>query len=372
MGWVTDWIRAHRRGAAVAIVAGVLLGSLGAWVSSVMAGLGSIRSEQFAPDEARDALASVPTQVTTIPVTPDETVVAPDPEIVDRLDPGIIAAQQRYLAAQESPAVSPLLPDEMFTSVLLIGADASGALADSIILILLPSDGSVPLLASIPRDLYVENPCKRFDTKINANLGGCKGVASGPEQLSIAVEKFTGVRVDHFARINFGGFANVVDWMGGVTICVKAPTRDVHSGLDIPAGCTQADGATALAWARSRHTEQLVGGTWTPIAASDFTRQRHQQDMLFQLGKKLASYSSVASLGTALQNLSSAVRIDDGWSIVDIASLAYRYRSLDPDQIIRLSIPTADYRTRYGEQVLLPTAKFNTVLADAYPPAAVG
>ena len=66
------------------------------------------------------------------------------------------------------------------------------------------------------------------------------------------------------------------------------------------------------------------------------------------------------------------VRLDSGFSASQAASLAFRYRSLGREDIIRLSQPVADYRTRAGAQVLVPTKTFNEVLAARYPAAAVG
>lgn len=352
----------RRRVLAAVTVAGLFAGVIAAWATSAVAGFQQIASDEFTPAEVRKELdrqlgPGVP-EVTAPPVTEDRI----DPVIVN-----ILRAAQEW---EESPVRSPLLPDAMFTSVLLIGADASGALADVIILVLLPEDGLVPIMASLPRDLWLPSPCTGRYQRINANLGGCKGVASGPELLAIAVEDFTGVHVDHYARVNFAGFQTVIDRMGGVTVCVDAPTRDIDAGLEIPAGCINADGPTALAWVRSRNAEKLVGeDEWVPVPSSDFTRQRHQQDVLLQLGRKLASYGSIASLGTALSNLSSAVRLDDGWSLIDIASLGFQYRSLDKDDVILLKLPTSDYITGHGAWVQVPDEKFNDILAEVYPPA---
>lgn len=342
-------------------VLGILAGGLAAWAGSAVAGFNRLATEEFSPGVARQVL-----ETAVEPGVPEQVVTEPTSDYVD---PAIVNTLRAYEELKASPARSPKLPDEMFTSILLIGADASGYLADVVILILIPEDGASPMMVSLPRDLWLPNPCTERYGRLNAALGGCKGTASGPELLSLAVEDFTGVTIDHFARVNFDGFQSIVDRMGGVSVCVDAPTRDVDAGLELEAGCIVADGATTLAWVRSRKAEQLVGETWTPIASSDFTRQRHQQDVLFQLARKLRTYKSVASLGKALSNLSSAVRLDNAWSIIDVATLGFRYRNLTEDDIVRLSVPTSDFITSGGAYVLLPTEKFNAVLAGVYPPA---
>ena len=265
-------------------------------------------------------------------------------------------------------AHSPALPDAMFNAVMLIGADASGYLADSIILALFPEGGSPPALVSIPRDLYLYNFCSEDYRRVNANLGGCTGYANGPELLSLAVEEFTGVEVDHYVRVNFEGFVALVDGLGGVQICFEYPTYDEKAGLDIPEPSCRTDGATALAYARSRNASQFVDGEWRHAWSSDFSRQQHQRELLLKLAGRLRN-SSLAALGSSLQNLSHTFRLDRGWSIAEAVEWLWRYRSLDPSRVTQLRIPVKDYRTSEGAQVLLPTETFNAVLSRWWEPA---
>jgi len=267
-------------------------------------------------------------------------------------------------------AVSPPLPDGMFDAYLLIGADESGRLADAIILVLEPTDGSATFMVSLPRDLYIPNPCAGRYSRINANLGGCRGVAGGTTLLSWAVETYTGIKVDHFALVNFAGFAAVVDAVGGVPLCFDYPTRDDKSGLNVAAGCQTADGATALAWVRSRRTEQLVDDVWVSLGASDFTRQRREQDLLFLVASRLNSFSSLGSFQAVVDSVAGSVRLDSAMSFAGAVGLAWEHRGLTASQVTRLSIPVENYRTGSGALVLVPTRSFNAVLSAAYPPAA--
>ncbi|HVR33892.1 MAG TPA: LCP family protein [Acidimicrobiia bacterium] len=268
-------------------------------------------------------------------------------------------------------AVSPELPDEMFESILLIGTDASGFLADTIINVLVPSDGSAPLMVSIPRDLYLNDACTERYQRINRSMGGCSGVAGGPDLLAINVATFTGIKVDHYARVTFSGFEAVVDRLGGTQLCVgDNPIRDSRSGLNLAAGCQLADGEQTLAWVRSRSPEIFRDGQWVSSPGSDFDRQRKQQEVLFQLANVLSSYDSVGALSAALQNLASVVRMDSGFGVGEAASLGFRYRGLGPSDVIRLSIPVENYRTGAGAQVLIPSQTFNRTLAARYPAAA--
>jgi LCP family protein required for cell wall assembly len=267
-------------------------------------------------------------------------------------------------------AVSPALPNEMFVSILLIGVDASGFLADTIINVLLPSDGSSPLMVSIPRDLYLNDACTQRYQRINQSMGGCSGFAGGLELLALNVQTFTGIEVDHYARVSFSGFSTVVDRLGGTQVCVgDYDVRDSKSGLSLSAGCQLADGAQTLAWVRSRSPEVFRDGVWVSAPGSDFDRHRKQQQVLFQLADVLSSYDSVGALAGALQNLSSVVRMDSGFSVGEAASLGFRYRGMGSNDVIRLDIPISNYRTSAGAQVLIPSRTFNEILAARYPAA---
>ncbi len=287
-----------------------------------------------------------------------------------------LARAQELLDAIEVPsfsiptAESPALPDSMFDAYLLIGSDASGYLADVVLLVLFPTDGSAPMMVSIPRDLYVVNPCTESYNRVNAMLGGCRGFAGGTTLLSLAVQRFTGVEVDHFALVNFSGFEQVIDAVGGVPLCFDNPTRDVESELEVEAGCIQASGETTLAWVRSRRTEELRDGVWVPTAGSDFVRQRRQQELLFKLAGQLRSFGSFAAFADVAESVAGAVRLDSGLSFGDAALVAWRNRELTSASVTRLTISVQDYRTPGGAAVLIPAQTFNNVLAAAYPPAA--
>ena len=260
------------------------------------------------------------------------------------------------------------LPDRMFDTVLLMGADATGYLADSIILALFPEGGAPPAMVSIPRDLYLYNFCSEDYRRVNANLGGCTGYANGPELLALTIEDFTGVAVDHFARIDFEGFVELVNGLGGVDICFEYPTRDEKAMLDIAEPGCYSDGATALAYARSRNAEQLVDGEWQRAWGSDFARQRHQRELLLKLAGGLRDSSRVGLL-LALQDLSHTLRLDQGWSVSEAVDWALRYREMAPSQVAQLNVPVEDYRTPAGAQVLVPTQAFREVLSQWWAPA---
>ncbi len=266
--------------------------------------------------------------------------------------------------------VSPVLPDEDYDTILIIGADASGGLADVLIYLIEPTDGSQPIIVSIPRDLYVESPCTGLNARINANLNGCGEEINGPTLVSTAVSEFTGIEVDHFATFDFDGFARIVDILGGVELCFDYPTLDYKSHLDVPAGCFNANGTVALAYVRSRQARQFIGGEWQKMAVDDFSRQDQQQEVLFKLLEKLDSFGSLTSFVQVADEVTDSVRLDDTWTLPGAAQVAWNFRGLSQDSVIRVALETEDYRTTGGAAVLLPTASFNELMMAATESAA--
>ena len=273
---------------------------------------------------------------------------------------------------------SPRLAPEALQAFLIIGSDyrpehGSASRADVIILVLLPADGADPVMVSIPRDLYLPNPCTGGYTRVNATLNGCGEAASGPELLSVTVEDFTGVEIDHFAVFDFEGFQAIVDRVGGVEICVDHAVRDskTRPPLDLPAGCTRADGAMTLSWVRSRHTQELVDGVWRGLpGVNDLTRNQRQQELLLEALTRLKAFRSITEFSALVEDLSDAFTIDDGLSLGDAIGLAWDMRGLSIPSIRRPSIPVGYFVTESGAEVLLPQASFSEVLESAYPGAA--
>jgi len=182
--------------------------------------------------------------------------------------------------------------DQPGTTYLLVGSDSragmtrkqeldlgtgkgSGRRTDTIMLL---HTGSGPnLLMSIPRDSIVPVP-GHGKTKINAAFA-----YGGPKLLIQTLENVTGVRIDDYVEIGFGGFVNVVDAVGGVQICPKSAMKDKLANLDVKKGCQEADGKTALGYARSRHTSGL----------GDIDRARHQREVVSAVGHEAASPWSI-------------------------------------------------------------------------------
>jgi len=95
----------------------------------------------------------------------------------------------------------------------------------------------------------------------------------------VTIELNTGIRVDEYVEIGLGGLAGVVDAVGGITICPKQAMTDPLANLDVEKGCQEADGTTALGYARSRHTSGI----------GDIDRVKHQREVVAAVGDEVLS-----------------------------------------------------------------------------------
>ncbi len=276
----------------------------------------------------------------------------------------------------EEVPVEPVFGDDAVDAYLIIGSDqrekyGPSSRADVIMLFLLPIGDSDPVLLSIPRDLWLPNPCTHSNSRISDNLNGCGDRASGPEQLAIAVEDYTGIEVDHFVLFGFDGFKTIVDRVGGVEVCVgDYPVRDTKPLLNLPAGCSVVDGKTALAWMRSRKTQEYVDGVWRIIPdMSALARDQRHQELILEALRRLKNLNSLGELTGLIEDLAGMFAIDETLSLGEAINLAWDMRSLDPSSVLRPTIPVAFYTTESGAIVLIGLATFQEVLESVWPEA---
>lgn len=186
-----------------------------------------------------------------------------------------------------------------------VGGEA-GLNTDTIMLLHYGASG--PYLISLPRDSYVPVP-GHGESKINAAYA-----LGGPKLLTRTVEQATGLRVDHYAEVDFLGFVQVVDALGGVTLCLEAPLKDEKSGADLPAGCAEQNGTQALAYVRARYHDP----------EGDLGRVRRQRQLVNAVadgmlgpGVLLNPFAAVPVLNASLD----AVRVDDGTGVIDLTRM---------------------------------------------------
>jgi LCP family protein required for cell wall assembly len=229
--------------------------------------------------------------------------------------------------------------DQPGTTYLLVGSDARRGLAgqrtDTIMLL---HTGSGPnLLMSIPRDSLVEVPGLGV-TKINAAFS-----RGGAPLLVRTIEKDTGIRVDHYVEIGFRGLVRLVDAVGGITICPDKAIKDPLAHLDIPKGCQQADGRTALGYARSRHSQAL----------GDIDRARHQREVVSAIGAKVVSPWTVLNpvrYWRVVTGGASSVSTDRGTGPVRAAEFASAMTSVDGKNGLTCGVPIADLAVHWDTQ----------------------
>jgi LCP family protein required for cell wall assembly len=215
-----------------------------------------------------------------------------------------------------------------------------GQRSDTMMLVHISSRHDKVTVVSLPRDSLVTIPEHRSngaEGARGARIGARQGklnwsyMYGGPRLTVQTVEDATGVHVDHYVEVNFLGFLKVVDALGGVTVCTDQPINDPKSGLRLPAGKSNVDGPTALAYARARYT--LTGG-------SDLGRiDRQQQFMSAVVSKALSDPTRFPSVLSASLG---AVRADKGLSKGTLSSLATQMRGIGTDGIAFATVPLAD------------------------------
>lgn len=202
--------------------------------------------------------------------------------------------------------------------VLLLGTDGRPGeevyRSDSIILARIdPTEKSASLI-SIPRDTMVVYNGETM--KINAThaVHGPQGVVEAVNDLCFNGEQ----KISHYAEINFEGMEDLIDAVGGIDLEATEEVDDPeHLDIKIEKGFQHMDGATALTYARCRYT----------YADGDFTRMRHQRQVLSALAKKILNDLDPATIMGTVEELSKVVITTLG--VQDIVSVANAMRGMD-------------------------------------------
>lgn len=197
--------------------------------------------------------------------------------------------------------------------------------SDVIMLATIAPDGRSASVVSIPRDSWVDIP-GRGKNKINAAYA-----FGGPTLLVNTVEQMTKVRVDHFAVIDFAGFAQMTDAVGGIDLNVGTPSE--RDGVVVPAGPQRLNGQQALVYVRERKT--LPGG--------DFDRVRRQQNALRAFVRGALSSGTFSSPTRAyglVDTVTRHVGVDDSMSNTQLGELAFSMRNLRESAINFVTAPS--------------------------------
>jgi LCP family protein required for cell wall assembly len=235
-----------------------------------------------------------------------------------------------------------------------VGFDEGTLNSDSIMLLHMGSGR--PVLISIPRDSYVNIPGHGYN-KINAALA-----YGGANLLIQTVENVTGLKIDHYMGIGFGGLVAVVNKIGGVQICLKTAIHDSYSGVNLSAGCHDLNGDQALAFVRDRHS----------FATEDLQRIQDQRAFISALLKKATSPGVYLNPFTALpfgSTAASSMSVDKGTSLLDLVHAASGLRDPETGTV---PIANSSYYTNAGDSVLWnktqATELFNALKNDSAIP----
>ncbi|MHA7618619.1 LCP family protein [Cellulosimicrobium cellulans] len=221
-------------------------------------------------------------------------------------------------------------PGTAGNTYLLAGSDArgdgisedgtEGARTDTIMVLHAPPSGPVALI-SLPRDTYAEIP-GNGSSKLNSAYSW-----GGPALLVQTVEQLTGLTVDHYVEVGFGGVEGIVDAVGGVELCLDYDVDDPKSELVWTAGCHVADGHTALAFSRMRYSDPK----------GDIGRAERQRQVIGAISSQAANPSILFRPGDQVSLLDSglgALTVDEKTGVVDLGKLALAFRKANgPDGI---------------------------------------
>ncbi|MDQ0378355.1 LCP family protein [Amycolatopsis thermophila] len=237
-----------------------------------------------------------------------------------------------------------------------------GARSDTVMLAHVPADRKRAVVVSFPRDLEISRPaCERYDansgtysgevvaaaTKVKLNTAYAIG---GPKCLTKWVQQLTGMRINHFVGIDFGGFKEMVDAVHGVTVHVDQPIKDTVLGMVIAeTGDVTISGDQALSYVRARH----VQGDPT----SDYGRIKRQQQFLTALLQKAMSQGVITD-PTQLSNFVTAfarATFGDNIGVDQMLTLAQSMKGMDTSKLKFLTVPTVGEPNSRNNEVLLDT-----------------
>jgi LCP family protein required for cell wall assembly len=223
------------------------------------------------------------------------------------------------------------------------GVGEVGQRTDTIML-LHTGDGPSMLL-SIPRDSIVDVP-NNGTTKINSAFA-----IGGPKLLVRTIEQNTGLRVDHYVEIGFGGFVNSVDAVGGITVCPKQRMVDPKANLRIKKGCQEVDGVKALGYARSRYVTQY----------GDLDRARRQREVVSAIGSEVKSpwtFINPVRYFRVNKAATSSIRISEGTGPFALANFGLAMTRVNSKSGLTCSMPIADQAINWDRERALELLKY--------------
>ncbi len=275
-----------------------------------------------------------------------------------------------------APPPAPPTAEGERINILLLGIDRRGNKGwgyrtDTIIIVTVdPVNGTAGML-SIPRDLYLEIPGCKEDRINTANVYGynrCKYPGGGPALLKRTIEYNFGIPIDYYIMVDFKGFEQIVDTLGGIDVNVPRTLHDTRypdpkpgdpygmKTVHFDPGWQHMDGKRALEYARSR------------MSTSDFDRADRQQRILLAIRDKAMSLDLIPKLPSLFATMGNMVKTD--MSLDEMIELARLAPQIDMNNIKRVVIKKPmvyGYKTEKGAAVQLPKWELiNPVIEDLF------
>ncbi len=278
-----------------------------------------------------------------------------------------LIALDRITTVADEPSARPA--GQPGTAILLVGSDRRddltaaeqaqlgtgsepGERTDTMMILYTPPSGR-SVLVSLPRDSYVSIPGHGHN-KLNAaySLGG-------PQLLVQTVEQETGLRLDGYVEIGFGGFVRIIDAVGGIRLCLDQPMVDQDSHTNLPAGCQTLTGVQALGYVRMRKADPT----------GDIGRTKRQRQMLAAVIKKAVTartfidpfrYWSLWMAGAH------AVRRGSDTGPMDLLAMTRGMQNIASGKGLTLVVPisNANATTAAGSSILWDTEQAKAMFAQ--------
>jgi LCP family protein required for cell wall assembly len=259
-----------------------------------------------------------------------------------------------YPALTEIPHPAVEFPDDPdIMNIALLGSDqrpyGGGFRTDTIIILILNKATKKASMVSFPRDLYVYIPAYGMD-RINGAFpeGYAVNYPGGGFGLFRDTMKYNfGLTVHHYALMNFWGFQDLINQLGGIDVyCAYGLTdkRQGYGDYSVPSGWNHMDGETALWYVRSRYT------------TSDFDRTRRQQEVILGIGQTLLNKNALSNIPGFFVTLANYVQSD--LTLETVEPFAEMAASLSISSIGRAAVVpktyARDWITPDGKMVVLP------------------
>ncbi len=233
------------------------------------------------------------------------------------------------------------VPEKVNILLTGVGGEAHDGpeLTDTVILASVNRKTKTVSMLSIPRDLYVEYPTGgrgKFNEVYSRALSKNPGNAvASMGMLAEKVREITGERVDRYVNVDFAGFSDFVNVLGGVQVDVPEDLTDTaypdgnwgYTTFKVKKGIQTFDGETALKYARSRHS------------TSDFDRSLRQQMLVRAIKEKLFSLGTLSNplkIKALYGSVSSHLKTD--LSFEEMAALALFARDLPSENILSFNL----------------------------------